>query len=117
MSVFNYLILLGCVVSIAAGQLLFKMAATAPRPDGEAWRLFLSPTLILGLVFYGTATVAWVWQLRTVPLSRAFPFMALGFVLTPLAASFLFNEATSPRYWLGAALIAFGIVLSIGDPA
>lgn len=115
--VLNYLILLGCVVSIAAGQLLFKLAAVAPRPEGEAWRLFLSPPLLLGLVCYGLATLVWVWQLRTVPLSRAFPLMALGFVLTPLAATFLFQETTSPRYWLGAALIVSGIVLSIGDQA
>ncbi len=116
MSVANVLILLGCVLGVAAGQLLFKMAAGIPRPDGEAWRLFLSPPLIAGLAVYGLATIVWVWQLRSVPLTRAFPFMALGFVVTPLAASFLFQEATSPRYWLGALLICAGIILSITDP-
>ncbi len=117
MVVMDSLILLGCVLGVTAGQLLFKTAAAAPRPDGEAWRLFLSPPLIAGLAVYGVATIVWVWQLRSVPLTRAFPFMALGFVVTPLAASVLFQEATSPRYWLGALLICAGIVLSLSDPA
>jgi len=112
----NYLILLGCVLGVAAGQLLFKTAAATPRPAGEAWRLFLSPPLIAGLAVYGIATIVWVWQLRSVPLTRAFPFMALGFVVTPLAASILFQETTSPRYWLGALLICTGIILSITEP-
>lgn len=117
MAAIDYLILAGCVLGVAAGQLLFKLAAVAPRPDGEAWRLFLSPALLAGLAVYGLATIVWVWQLRSVPLTRAFPFMALGFVVTPLAASFLFQEATSPRYWMGAAMICAGIILSITDPA
>lgn len=116
MSIVNYLVLLGCILSIAAGQLLFKMAATAPRGDEPVWRLLLSPPLLIGLAVYGVAMIAWIWQLRTVPLTRAFPFMALGFILTPLAASVLFGEATSPRYWLGALLICAGILLSISDP-
>lgn len=117
MSLIAYLVLAGCVLGISAGQLLFKLAATRPLPDGApVWRLLFSPALLLGLTIYGLATLAWLWQLRTTPLSRAFPFMALGFIITPLAATWLFGETTGPRYWLGASLIAAGVVLSATEP-
>lgn len=118
MSAIAYLTLTGCVLGISAGQLLFKLAATRPLADGAPlWRLLFSPALLLGLTLYGLATLAWLWQLRTVPLSRAFPFMALGFVVTPLAAVWLFGEAAGPRYWLGAGLIVAGVVLCATEPA
>lgn len=106
------------MLGISAGQLLFKAAAVRQPADGEpVWRLLFSPTLLLGLTLYGLATLAWLWQLRTTPLSRAFPFMALGFVVTPLAATWLFGETTGPRYWLGAGLIVAGVVLCATEPA
>lgn len=117
MTLTAYLVLTGCMLGISAGQLLFKLAATSPVDgDGPAWRMLLSPALLLGLTIYGLATIAWLWQLRSAPLSRAVPFMALGFIITPLAASWLFGEPTGPRYWLGAALIAVGVAISATEP-
>ena len=37
----------------------------------------------VALILYAALTVLWVWILSYTPLSRAYPFLALAFALTP----------------------------------
>ena len=110
------LLTLLCVVMIAAGQMLFKVAAAQWRIDGWSWataRGFLSPAMVLALIVYGMTTVLWVFILRTVPLSVAFPVYALVFVLVPVAAHFLLTEPWSWNALIGGAVIMLGVIISI----
>ena len=59
----------------------------------------------------------WVFLLKTVPLSTAYPFVALGFVLVPAAAAMLFDEPLSGRYILGVSCILIGIYLTFEMPS
>jgi drug/metabolite transporter (DMT)-like permease len=113
MTALNYITILGCVLAIASGQILFKLTAGSVGASGQLWDLFLSPTLIAALVIYGIATLAWVWQLRYVNLSQAYPFMALSFVIVPLASTAILGEPITLRYWSGVGLIVGGIVLTV----
>jgi undecaprenyl phosphate-alpha-L-ara4N flippase subunit ArnE len=109
------LLTLLCVVLIAAGQMLFKVAAAQWRIDGWSWstaRGFLSPAMVLALILYGMTTVLWVFILRTVPLSVAFPVYALVFVLVPVAAHFLLNEPWSWNALVGGAVIMLGVIIA-----
>lgn len=107
----QYLPLLIFAVLLAGGQVLFKKAALAslgqPLFPGLAniW-------MLCALVVYAVATLLWVDLLRRLPLSVAYPFAALGFVLVPLAARFVFGEQLDGRYALGAAFIVAGILLT-----
>ena len=110
------LLTLLCVVLIAAGQMLFKIAAAQWRIDGWSWatvRGFLSPTMILALMLYGLTTILWVFVLHSVPLSVAYPIYALVFVLVPVAAHFLFGEALSWNTVIGGAIIMLGVVIAV----
>jgi len=110
------LLTLLCVVLIAAGQMLFKVAAAQWRIDGWSWstaRAFLSPAMVLALILYGMTTVLWVFILRTVPLSTAFPVYALVFVLVPVAAHFLLNEPWSWNALVGGAVILLGVIIAV----
>jgi drug/metabolite transporter (DMT)-like permease len=110
------LLTLLCVVLIAAGQMLFKVAAAQWRIDGWSWntaRGFLSPAMVLALIVYGMTTVLWVFILRTVPLSVAFPVYALVFVLVPVAAHFLLHEPWSSNTLIGGAVIMLGVIISV----
>jgi drug/metabolite transporter (DMT)-like permease len=110
------LLTLLCVVLIAAGQMLFKIAAAQWRIDGWSWatvRGFLSPTMILALMLYGLTTILWVFVLRSVPLSAAYPIYALVFVLVPVAAHFLLGEALSWNTVIGGAIIMLGVVIAV----
>lgn len=95
-------------LSLAAGQILFKSAAQEIAMDQGLFVLFkslLSWQLVLALVVYGVATIFWVLVLTSVPLSRAYPFMALGFAVVPLVANLVFGEALNPSYWMGLTLL------------
>lgn len=98
---------------LAVGQLLFKKAALAGAAEAFPWA-FLNGWMALALVLYGAATLLWTWILRSTPLSVAYPFAALAFVLVPVLAAAVFGEALTARVLIGAALIVAGIVVSAG---
>lgn len=69
------------------------------------------PALWAAVVLYGGATLLWIYLLQTIPLSRAYPFAALGFVLVPAAGVLFFQEQVSGLYAAGAILIVVGLSL------
>jgi len=103
-------------VSLAGGQLLFKRAAQEIAGVPASPRLLLvlatTPAMWAAVVLYAGATLLWVWILSRMPLSQAHPWAALGVVVVPLAAVLMFGEVVRPVFWLGAALIVAGIVLT-----
>ena len=110
------LLTLLCVVLIAAGQMLFKVAAAQWRIDGWSWatvRGFLSPAMVLALFLYGLTTILWVFILHAVPLTAAFPIYALVFVLVPVAAHFLLGEPWSWNTLVGGGIIMLGVIIVV----
>ena len=121
MSLAKILQLVGFAVMLSMGQLLFKRAALSVA-DSDAvtavQKLAFSPTLWAALVLYGLATILWVLILRTTPLSLAYPFVALGFVILPLLSWWLFNEQLDWTMALGTVLIVAGVlVVTLGARA
>ncbi len=107
----RYFLLMGFALLMSTGQMLFKIAADAGRGKPMPQAL-LNGWLITALALYGGATLLWVYILRTTPLSVAYPFAALSFIIVPIAAWAFFGEVLSWRYGLGMALIFGGIVLT-----
>ena len=101
-----------CVLGIAIGQVLFKFGANALNAAGG--KLFSTGGLVLAaaLALYAVTTVAWVWVLQRSELGKAYPFMALAFILVPIASHFVFGESFSWRYAVGCALLVAGVVLT-----
>jgi drug/metabolite transporter (DMT)-like permease len=102
---------LACVLGLVAGQLLFKVAAVAWRDTGELLSLQVVGAFMAAAALYAITSMAWVWVLRHLELGRAYPWMALAFVLVPIASHFMFGERLSTAYGVGAALIVIGIVV------
>jgi multidrug transporter EmrE-like cation transporter len=69
------------------------------------------PVLWLAIILYGVATILWIFLLQTIPLSRAYPFAAIGFVLVPLAGIIVFGEKVTVAFVVGAALIVSGLLV------
>ena len=115
MSLKGLLLVLGCIVLIAPGQLLFKSAAAQWRLDGGAWlavRSLASPAFIAAIVLYALATLLWVYALRIVPLASAFPLYALTFLVVPLVAHFVAGEPLTPNVLIGGAVIIAGVAIA-----
>jgi undecaprenyl phosphate-alpha-L-ara4N flippase subunit ArnE len=109
-------IVLACVLMIAIGQVLFKAAAGQWRIQGWSWislQSLFSPALVIALVIYAAATVMWVFALRSIALSVAYPLFALTFVVVPLLAHFLHGEPLNVKIFVGAAIIILGVFVSV----
>lgn len=102
------------VSAMVVGQILFKISAqhiVVEQGTLSLLRSLLSWQFILALAFYSAGTFLWVVLLKYVPLSRAYPFVALSFVLTPVASYFLFDELLNARYLVGLALFMTGLYI------
>jgi drug/metabolite transporter (DMT)-like permease len=103
-------------LGMSGGQILFKLAAVHLNGVGIADRLLsLMHNLyfVSALVLYGALSLLYVWILTFTPLSRAYPFVALAFALTPALAAWLFGEPVSFRLIIGISLILCGLFLVI----
>jgi drug/metabolite transporter (DMT)-like permease len=106
-----YLIL--CIVfslSLAAGQLLFKLAADQ-FAGGVSLAALLSPYLIGAVVLYVATTALWIFILQKVPLSTAYPFSLLGAVLVIGFAALLLREPVTARQLIGAGVVIAGMLV------
>ena len=111
-------LLLLFAVTLATGQILFKVAAQSIKgPVGADLRtlqqLIFNPYLLLGLAIYGAATLYWVLLLRTTDLNKAYLVVALALVLVPLIGTFFFQEPFTPRLIVGLVVILFGLLVAL----
>ena len=76
-------LLIAYATGMAGGQVLFKAAALRYLPDGtvaeRAVSLVFNAYFLGAVALYVALTVLWVWLLTFIPLSRAYPFVALAF--------------------------------------
>lgn len=104
--------LIGFSALLASGQTLFKLSAlNAPALNSFQGLigLFTNIWFWAAITLYGGATLLWIYILQNVPLSLAYPFVALGFIFVPAIAFFFFKEPFNIYYVGGIALIIAGL--------
>lgn len=112
-----FLLILASVSLSALAQLALKIGTTAAASGrsagmgGEIGGLVQSPMIIVGLGLYGVGALLWLFVLGRAPLSLAYPFVGMGFILTMLAGAFWLDESVSLARIVGTLLIATGCVL------
>lgn len=100
------LLILSSVAMSACAQLLLKMGVGAT----SALAYLLSPWVVAGLALYGLGAVVWLSVLARLPLSAAYPFVGLGFILTMALGVLALGETLNPMRVAGTLLIALGCV-------
>ncbi|PJZ02971.1 4-amino-4-deoxy-L-arabinose-phospho-UDP flippase [Pantoea rodasii] len=101
------LILLVSLLSCAA-QLCQKQAAYQGARYGKK-RLIL--WIALSILLLGVAMLLWLWVLRLVPVSIAYPMLSLNFVLVAIAARWIWRETYTLQQWIGTGIIVAGVAL------
>lgn len=110
--------LLGIVLSVAAQfALKWGMASEAARAAlaeplrlGTGLRLLTLPGILGGFLLYGLGAVVWLGVLARWEVSKAYPLVGLGFVLTA-SIGWAFGEQVGWTRALGVALICLGVVI------
>lgn len=116
MSYLTLLMILASVMLSVAAQLSLK-AGMGRLIFPETWISFetaglvLNRFVILGLFCYGMSMVFWLYVLTKVEVSRAYPFVGLGFVGTMLFAHFLLHEPITLQKLIGTMLVVSGVFL------
>jgi uncharacterized membrane protein len=88
------------------------VGAFADGALGYVFMLLLDPFVLSGLAAAFLAACTWMLAVSRLELSKAYPFVAMSFVLVPLAAWLFLAEGLSVRVLVGAALIVLGIAVS-----
>jgi len=118
LSSFQIAILVAYALAMAFGQILFKAAALRVGATGSLGErltgLAHNGYFAFSVVLYATLTVVWVWILTFTPLSRAYVFVALSFIITPFFGAALFGEPISVRLVIGIGLIVGGLCCVAG---
>jgi multidrug transporter EmrE-like cation transporter len=113
------LILLSVLCGIG-GQLTLKMgmnhvgqisAESLGQPLEMVLRVLTTPLVICGLGLYVVGAVFWLTVLSRVPLSYAYPILALTYAITPLLAWFVLGESVPSIRWLGVVVICAGVFI------
>ena len=105
-------IILACVLVMTIGQVLFKQVAINYNKGGTIYDINVIGILVVAGAMYITSSGLWVWALRHVEISKAYPYFALGFVFVPLLGAWMFGEVLTLRYGLGVLLIVAGVAIS-----
>jgi multidrug transporter EmrE-like cation transporter len=113
------MVLLSVLLS-ASSQVLLKLGMMRPSmqlalastggPLHIAYAILTSPLVLCGMGFFGLSAVVWLFVLAKVPLSSAYPFVALGIAITVVAGRVIFAEGISLMKFVGVAFVIAGVL-------
>lgn len=102
----KYVLLSVFLNSIA--QIAMKLASSKPLDFKSAIN---NHALWLASFLYVLSIFSWLKGLAQLPLSKAYPFQSLGYVIVFLLSYMILNEKISSFQFLGLVIICFGILI------
>jgi multidrug transporter EmrE-like cation transporter len=120
MTVQLYIFLIVSVLMSALAQVTLKagMSSTSVKSalvDGfnvdTVLAVAQSPGVIGGLALYGASVAVWLAVLAQIDVSRAYPFVGLGFLITMSFGYFFLGEPLNLQKILGTLLVTAGVYL------
>lgn len=98
------------------GDLCLKSGAVATAHLAPEWGWtgvvsLASPMVWLGIVFMILSFVTWLYVLKHLPLSVAFPVSQVVHVMVPLGSWLILDEWIGPTRWCGIALVLLGLAV------
>ena len=91
-----------------AGQIALKSGANG---SATVVAQFLNPLTMIGLALYVMAAGCYVVALKKIPVSVAFPSVAVSYAAVAILAHLLWNEPLGWPQLAGIALIGSGVLL------
>ncbi|MEH2054032.1 EamA family transporter [Nostoc sp.] len=117
MNFITWLLLMSVVLfgTIANLSLKYGLYISSPTKGESAsiLNLLLSRYFLIWFVCYTFMTLLWLYVLRTIPLSQAFPVLGLMYALIPIASHYLLKEQVVLNQWIGISIIITGVVLVV----
>ena len=104
------------VVCVFVSELLLKRGATevAAPDDLFSWtgiNGLVSPLVWWAILLIIASFISWLYVLRYIPITIAFPLSRVVDILVPLGCWIFLGELISPLRWCGIALVVTGLAL------
>lgn len=104
------------VVCVFASELLLKRGATqvAAPHNALSWtgiNGLASPLVWWAILLIIASFITWLYVLRYIPLSLAYPLSRVVDILVPLGCWIFLGELISTLRWCGIALVILGLAL------
>ena len=101
---------------VTASEIFLKLGARETAHLTERWTWtgisgLASAWTWLGIIFVILSLLSWLYVLRHIPLSIAFPLSNVVHVLVPLSCWIFLGELISTRRWCGIALVLIGLFI------
>jgi drug/metabolite transporter (DMT)-like permease len=104
------------VICVLVSELLLKRGATdVAEPDSAfSWtgiNGLVSPLVWWAILLIIAGFISWLYVLRYIPISIAFPLSRVVDILVPLGCWIFLGELISKLRWCGIALVVIGLAL------
>jgi drug/metabolite transporter (DMT)-like permease len=104
------------VAFVTVSELLLKRGAsdTANLATNWSWtgiNSLASPLVWWGILCVIASFLSWLYVLKYIPLTIAFPLSRVVDVLVPLSCWIFLGETISARRWCGIALVVIGLAV------
>jgi multidrug transporter EmrE-like cation transporter len=113
-----YLFVAMTILLTVYGQLVLKWQVglyphlvSTPFSVTNIVTLLLKPWVISGFAAAFGASICWMAAISKLPLSRAYPFMSINFVLVAVVAAWLFHENLDAHKLTGTCIIVIGVIV------
>jgi drug/metabolite transporter (DMT)-like permease len=104
------------VVFVTVSELLLKRGASDTANLATSWsrtgiNSLASPLVWWGIICVIASFLSWLYVLKYIPLTVAFPLSRVVDVLVPLSCWIFLGETISARRWCGIALVVIGLAV------
>ena len=104
------------VLCVLASEFLLKRGAADVAEPNSAWSWtgvngLTSPLVWWAILLIIASFVSWLYVLRYIPLTIAFPLSRVVDILVPLGCWIFLGEFISTLRWCGIALVVIGLAL------
>jgi drug/metabolite transporter (DMT)-like permease len=104
------------VICVFASELLLKRGASATANLMKSWSWtgiggLASPLVWLAIIFVIISFISWLYVLKYIPLSVAFPLSRVVDALVPLGSWIFLGETISTLRWCGIGLVVIGLAV------
>lgn len=109
----EYLLIALALSFTTGGQVLQKLAAdrahAGTADTAYVVRVLRRPEIYWAVACLVAGTLAWLLVLYKMDVSKATPFLSLGFILVTVVSRYHLKETVPPGRWAGVLLIAVGL--------
>lgn len=116
-TMFALTLVLICILAGATGQISWKRGMSGVDKINDMRDLaqiktimdiFTNKYILLGIFLYAISVFLWLGALSTLDVSKMYPLLSLGYVVTAVFATIYLGEVATLSRWAGIALVVAG---------